>query len=502
MALSPDDIERTVSRIMSELGYDKPSEEATGTATPGTLSTKATGPAPAMSPGRAPAVSAGPSCLFDTIDEASEAARKAQGQMLDFGLEARGNIVEAMRKAALKYSEGLGQMAVQETGLGRMPDKKLKVDLAARKTPGPEDIRTEAWSGDHGLTITEAAPYGVVGGITPSTNPAETVINNAISIISAGNSVVFNSHPLAKGVSNRTAEILNDAVIAGGGPKNLVTAIKDPSKQTASGLMTNRGIDLLLVTGGSEVIRLAMTSGARAICAGPGNPPVVVDETADIKKAAGNIIYGASFDNNVLCTAEKETFAVDKIYNQLRGEMTASGGYELKGMELMKLMSMVVIDDPNKKGERHPRVNKEFVGKDAVTIAHAAGISVPQGTRLLFFESDWDHPLVMAEQLMPVHPVVRCKDVEEAMELAIIAEHKFEHTFVMHSTNIANLSRMAQMCNGNIFVKNGPSMAGLGMNAEGFCTMSIAGTTGEGMTRARTFTRPRRCTLVDYFRII
>jgi propionaldehyde dehydrogenase len=483
MSHSFDDIESTVKRIMGELGYDKPAEAE-------------------IAPGASVEKSAGPSCLFDSIDEAAEAARKAQGQMLDLGLEARSNIIEAMRAAALRYSEGLGLMAVRETGLGRMPDKKLKIDLAAKKTPGPDDIRTEAWSGDHGLTITEAAPYGVVGVITPSTNPAETVVNNAISVISAGNAAVFSSHPLAKGVSNRTAEILHDAIISAGGPKNLISSIKDPSKETAAGLMRHRGIDLLLVTGGAEVVRLAMTSGGRAICAGPGNPPVVVDQTADIKKAAGNIVYGASFDNNVLCTAEKETFAVDKIYNQLKSEMASQGGYELKGMELIKFMALVVVDDPQKKGERHPKVNKEFVGKDAVTIAHAAGISVPQGTRLLFFEAEWDHPLVMAEQLMPVHPVVRCKDVDEAMELAVIAEHKFEHTFIMHSTNIANLSRMAQMCNGNIFVKNGPSMAGLGMNAEGFCTMSIAGTTGEGMTRARTFTRPRRCTLVDYFRII
>jgi len=452
--------------------------------------------------GITPTSGSGPSCLYDTIDDAAGAARKAQAQMLELGLDMRKRIVDGMRAAALKYSEGLGQMAVRETGLGRMPDKKLKIDLAARKTPGPEDIHTEAWSGDHGLTITEAAPYGVVGVITPSTNPAETVVNNAISVISGGNAVIFNAHPLAKGVSNRTAEILHDAVISAGGPKNLITAITNPSKETASGLMRNRGIDLLLVTGGAEVVRLAMTSGGRAICAGPGNPPVVVDETADIKKAAANIVYGASFDNNVLCTSEKETFAVDKIFNQLRSEMAGDGGYELKGMELMKLMSLVVVDDPLKKGERHPKVNKEFVGKNAVTIAHAAGISVAQETRLLFFEADWDHPLVMAEQLMPVHPMVRCKNIEEAMELAIIAEHKFEHTFVMHSTNVANLSRMAQMCNGNIFVKNGPSMAGLGMNAEGFCTLSIAGTTGEGMTRARTFTRPRRCALVDYFRII
>lgn len=478
MEINRDDIERTVSKVMRELGYEK-------------------------APEKAPDIKPSPQgCLFSTLDEAVANARKAQAEMLELGLEARKVVVDAMRQAALRYSEALGQMAVKETGLGKMPDKKLKIDLAARKTPGPEDITTEAWSGDHGLTITEAAPYGVVGVITPSTNPSETVVNNVISIISAGNAAIINAHPLAKGVSNRTAEILNDAIIAAGGPASLVSAIREPNKETASQLMKHRGIDLLLVTGGSEVVRLAMTSGARAICAGPGNPPVVVDETADIKKAADNIVYGASFDNNVLCTAEKETFAVDKIFKELKNEMVASGGYELKSMELVRLMAKVIVDDPQKKGERYPKVNTDFVGKDAALIAKSAGINVPQGTRLLFFEADWDHPLVMAEQLMPVHPVIRCKNVEDAMELAVIAEHKFEHTFVMHSTNIANLSKMAQLCNANIFVKNGPSMAGLGMNAEGFCTMSIAGTTGEGMTRARTFTRPRRCTLVDYFRII
>jgi acyl-CoA reductase-like NAD-dependent aldehyde dehydrogenase len=485
MDISPENIDRTVSDIMRELGYlkDQPPEKSKGSSMP--------------------SKSSGSLRLYDSMDEAVEKAHAAQRQMLDLGLEARKTVVQAMREAALKYAEGLGQLAVAETGLGKMPDKRLKIELAARKTPGPEDIVPEAFSGDHGLTIIEKAPYGVVGVITPSTNPPSTVVNNAISIISAGNAAVFNAHPGAKEVSNRTAQILNDAIISSGGPPDLVTAIKNPSRESAAGMMKHRGIDLLLVTGGSEVVRLAMTSGSRAICAGPGNPPVVVDETADIVKAADNIVYGASFDNNVLCTDEKEVFAVDKIFAQLKKEMALAGGYELKGMELSRVVAMAVVDDPRKKGVRHPKVNKDFVGKNATAIARLAGITtIPQNTRLLFFEAVWDHPLVMAEQLMPILPVIRCKNVDEAMDLAVLAEHKFEHTFVMHSTNIANLSKMAQLCNGNIFVKNGPSMAGLGMNAEGYCTLSIAGTTGEGMTKASTFTRPRRCTLVDYFRII
>lgn len=485
MDISPENIDRTVGDIMRELGYlkDQPPEK------PKTSSTLSK--------------SSGPSCLYDSMDEAVEKAHAAQRQMLDLGLEARKGVVQSMREAALKYAEGLGQLAVTETGMGKMPDKRLKIELAARKTPGPEDIMPEAFSGDHGLTITEKAPYGVMGVITPSTNPPSTVVNNAISIISAGNAAVFNAHPGAKDVSNRAAQILHDAIVSAGGPSDLVTAIRNPSRESAASMMKHKEIDLLLVTGGSEVVRLAMTSGSRAVCAGPGNPPVVVDETADINKAADNIVYGASFDNNVLCTDEKEVFAVDKIFNQLKKEMASAGAYELRGMELNRVMAMAVVDDPGKKGVRHPKVNKDFVGKNATAIARLAGITtIPQNIRLLIFEAEWDHPLVMAEQLMPILPVVRCKNVDEAMEMAVLAEHKFEHTFVMHSTNIANLSKMAQLCNGNIFVKNGPSMAGLGMNAEGYCTLSIAGTTGEGMTKASTFTRPRRCTLVDYFRII
>lgn len=479
MDISPENIERTVSDILNQIGLNKE---------------------PAGPPAGSGKYISG--CLFDTIEEAVLESRAAQRRLIDLGLDARKAVISSMRAAALANAQALGELAVRETGLGRMPDKRLKIELAARKTPGPEDITPEAFSGDHGLSITEMAPYGVVATITPSTNPASTVVNNAISIISAGNAVVFNGHPSAREVTNQTIRILHDAAIAAGAPNNVICGIKNPGKESASALMRSRDIDLLLVTGGSEVVHLAMTSGLRAICAGPGNPPVVVDETADIRKAARDIVFGAGFDNNVLCTSEKETFAVDKIFNSLKKEMTVSGGYELTGPELARVMARVVVEDSSRKGVRFPKVNKEFVGKDASVIARAVGVNIPLGTKLLFFEAEWDHPLVMAEQLMPVHPVVRCKDVHTAMELAVLAEHKFEHTFVMHSTNVANLSQMARMCNANIFVKNGPSLAGLGLNAEGYCSLSIAGTTGEGMTRARSFTRPRRCTLVDYFRII
>lgn len=441
-------------------------------------------------------------CCFNNLDQAVEATRMAQRRFLDISLDKRKEIVENIRRRALEKAEILGRMAVTETGLGKMPDKMQKIILCAKKTPGPEDLTPHAFTGDNGLTLVEPAPWGVVGIITPSTNPPSTVLNNAISIISAGNSAVFNPHPQAKNVSAEMAKLIHDAIVEAGGPENLITCISSPTIESAQQLMKHRYIDLILVTGGGGVVATAMGAGKRAICAGPGNPPVVVDDTAILSQAGRDIVRGASFDNNVLCTDEKEIFVVDKIAHRLKHEMTAHGAYELTGVNIDKLTKILVESDPNPSGYRHVAINRNFVGKSAEEILKQIDVKPPPGTQLVFFEAAWDHPLVMAEQLMPVLPMVRCKTVEEAMEKAVIVEHQFKHTFVMHSTSIVNLSNMAQLCRANIFVKNGFNMAGLGFNGEGYATMSIAGTTGEGLTKASTFTRPRRCTLVDYFRII
>ncbi|GAB4325900.1 MAG: aldehyde dehydrogenase EutE [Candidatus Zixiibacteriota bacterium] len=440
--------------------------------------------------------------VFDRVDDAVDAARRAHKTFLDLGLAKRYEIIHRIREVAIANAELWGRMAVEETGLGKMPDKMNKILLAARKTPGPEDIKPESFSGDHGLTLVEPAPYGVVGVITPSTNPASTIVNNAISLLSAGNACVFNPHPSAKNVCREIAMALGAVVRAAGGPDNLITVIADPTQQSGQSLMKHKDIDLLLVTGGGVVVKLAMTSGNRAICAGPGNPPVVVDETAVISKAARDIVFGAGFDNGILCTDEKSLFVVDKVANTLKREMIAAGAFEVTGTNVDKLMRAVITEDKIGKGHRHVSVNKSFIGKDIAEILEQVDIKPPSGAQIAIVEVTWDHALVMAEQMMPILPFVRCRSVEEAMEWAIISEHKFEHTFIMHSTSVANLSAMAQRCNGNIFVKNGPNLAGLGYGGEGYTTLSIAGTTGEGMTKASTFTRPRRCTLVDYFRIV
>jgi len=444
----------------------------------------------------------GGECLFGLLDDAVEAARLAQRNYLDVSLEKRKEIVANIRKRALEHAERLGRLAVTETGLGKMPDKMNKIVLCAKKTPGPEDLQPAAYSGDNGLTLVEAAPWGVVGSITPSTNPPSTILNNAISIISAGNGVVFNPHPAAKNVSGEMAQLVHDAIVECGGPAGLITCMASPTIESAQALMMHKDIDLILVTGGGAVVKQAMASGKRAICAGPGNPPVLVDETAILSQAGRDIVRGSGFDNNVLCTDEKEIFCVDKVAHKLKREMAANGAFELQGHNIDKLTKILVENDPKGSGYRHVAINRNFVGKSPEEILKQIDITPPPGTKIVFFESNWDHPLVMAEQLMPVIPFVRVKTVEEGMEKAVIVEHQFRHTFVMHSTSIVNLSTMAQLCRGNIFVKNGFNMAGLGYEGEGYCSVSIAGTTGEGLTKASTFTRPRRCTLVDYFRII
>lgn len=435
--------------------------------------------------------------VFSTVDEAALAARQAWEKLRKLPLETRKCMIEKMREISRAHVRELAELAVEETKLGRVEDKVAKILLATNKTPGVEDLYSTAFSGDDGLTLVEYAPIGVFGSITPSTNPAATVINNSISLIAAGNTVVYNPHPSAKRVSIRTMQLLNQAIVAAGGPENTLTSVASPNLETSNQVMNHPNVNALVVTGGGPVVKAAMAVGKKVIAAGPGNPPVVVDETAILSKAGADIVKGASFDNNVLCTAEKEVFVVEKVANSLKAEMIKNGAFEVKGYQLDKLLNKVLT---KKNDKFYP--NRDFIGKDAHVILQAAGITVTPDVKLIIAETKKDHPLVMTEMLMPILPIVRVPDVDTAIELAVIAEKGNRHTAIMHSQNITNLTKMAQEIQATIFVKNGPSVAGLGYESEGFTTLTIAGPTGEGLTSAKTFTRQRRCVLVDGLRII
>ena len=438
--------------------------------------------------------------IFADVDAAVDAAQRAQRELAEGSLALRYDIIAQMRVAMRHNAQLLSWMAREETGLGRYEDKIEKNLLVTNKSPGPEDLEPLVETGDHGLTLMELAPFGVVAAITPTTNPTATIINNAIGILAAGNSVVFNAHPNAKNCSAKTVQLLNQAVVAAGGPANLITCVASPTIESAQALMRHPKVNLLLVTGGPGVVKEAMASGKRAICAGPGNPPAVVDETADLAKAARDIIKGGTFDNQIVCTLEKEVICVDRVADALKKEFVAAGAYELTGFKLRQLEKVIFKDmgAPRK----HGTVKKEFIGKNANVILREMGIAAGDDLRMILVEVPEDHPLLWTEQMMPVMPFVRVRDVDAAIDLAKAVEHGFRHTAVMHSRNVDALSRMARVMDCSIFVKNGPAVAGLGAGGEGFTSFSIASPTGEGMTRARTFTRWRRCVLVDRFRIV
>ncbi|ATW28952.1 aldehyde dehydrogenase EutE [Candidatus Formimonas warabiya] len=446
-------------------------------------------PAPTNGPGGGPG-----NGIFDEVNEAVEAAWLAQKHLIALGLEKRERIIEAMRQAGMANVEMLARMEVEETGMGRYEDKVLKHHLAILRTPGVEDIRPEVFSGDHGLTLVERLPFGVAGCITPSTAPSETVFHNTICMIAAGNSAVISPHPAAKNVTLKAVEILNLAVQSAGGPVNLVVCLREATLQKASEIMKHPKINLLLATGGPGVVEAVLSSGKKAIGAGPGNPPALVDETADLPKAARDIVAGAGFENDIQCIGEKEVLVVEQVADRLIAEMAKSGAYLLKDeKEVDRLTKLVTTPEG--------QVNKDYIGKDAQVILHAMGIPAPDHIRVIIYEVPANHITVREEFLMPLLPIVRVKDVDEGIELAVCIEGGCRHTATMHSKNVDNMTRFARAIQTTIFVKNGPSYNGVGLGGEGYGTMTIAGPTGEGLTSPRSFTRVQRCTLVEGFNL-
>ncbi len=438
--------------------------------------------------------------IHPSITAAVGAAGVAFGIYQGMGLETRRVIVEAMRAAMLREGERLAYLAHAETGLGRPEDKVTKNLLVTTKTLGPEDLEPQAVTGDQGMTVTEYAPYGVIGSITPTTNPTSTIINNSIAMIAAGNAVTFNVHPSAKLVSVENIKLLNRAIVGAGGPPDLITAVPNPTLESARELMAHPDVKVLLVTGGPAVVGEALRTPKKAIAAGPGNPPAVVDHTADIDQAARDIVRGASFDNNIICVDEKTTIVVDTVADALVRGMVNAGAYRLKEHELRRLERVIFkqMGAPNKPGA----INPAWIGKNASDLLGEIGVSVEGDVRLLIAEVSADHSLVWTEQMMPVMPVVRVKDVDTAIDLAVRSEHGFRHTASIHSTNVDTITRMARAMNCSILVANGPNFSGLGQGGEGFTSFSIASPTGEGLTRPRTFSRIRRVSVVGALRIV
>lgn len=427
--------------------------------------------------------------VFADMNEAIEASKKAQKYVQRMTMDGREQIISNIRKKTNENAETLARMGVEETGMGNVGHKILKHRLVAEKTPGTEDITTTAWSGDRGLTLVEMGPFGVIGAITPCTNPSETIICNTIGMLAGGNTVVFNPHPAAIKTSIYAIHLINQASVEVGGPDNIATTVLKPTLDSSQIMMSHKDIHLIAATGGPGVVTAVLSSGKRGIGAGAGNPPALVDETADIRKAAEDIINGCTFDNNLPCIAEKEVVAVDSIVEELIHYMVEEQGcYQITKEEQDKLTETVLA-----KG----RLNRKCVGKDAKTLLGMIGIAVPDNIRCIVFEGDMEHPLIAEELMMPILGIVRVKDFEEGVEKALWLEHGNRHSAHIHSKNVDRITTYAKALDTAILVKNAPSYAALGFGGEGFCTFTIASRTGEGLTSPKSFTKSRRCVMSD-----
>jgi len=432
---------------------------------------------------------AGKKGVFSDMNEAIEASKKTQKIVARMSMDQREAIISNIRQKIRENAEILARMGVEETGMGNVGHKILKHQLVAEKTPGTEDITTTAWSGDRGLTLIEMGPFGVIGAITPCTNPSETVLCNTIGMLAGGNTVVFNPHPAAIKTSIYAVNLINEASVEVGGPDNIAVTVEHPTMETSDIMMKHKDIHLIAATGGPGVVTAVLSSGKRGIGAGAGNPPALVDETADIRKAAEDIVNGCTFDNNLPCIAEKEIVAVDSIADELLHYMVNEQGCYMISKEEQDALTEVVL--------KGGRLNRKCVGRDAKTLLGMIGITVPDNIRCITFEGPKEHPLIAEELMMPILGVVRAKDFDDAVEQAVWLEHGNRHSAYIHSKNVDNITKYAKAIDTAILVKNGPSYAALGFGGEGYCTFTIASRTGEGLTSASTFTKRRRCVMTD-----
>ncbi len=427
--------------------------------------------------------------VFSDMNEAIAAAKEASKVMRTLSMDQREKIIRNIRKKTRENAETLAKLGVEETKMGNVGHKLLKHMLVAEKTPGTEDITTTAWSGDRGLTLVEMGPFGVIGAITPCTNPSETVICNAIGMIAGGNTVVFNPHPNAIRTSNFAVNMINEASIEAGGPNNVACSMDKPTLESSAIMLKHKDIQLIAATGGPGVVTAVLSSGKRGIGAGAGNPPVLVDTTADIRKAAEDIVNGCTFDNNLPCIAEKEVVAVKEVKAELIKYMVEEQGCYLADKTVVDKLIATVLTE---KG-----LNRKCVGRSAKVLLEMVGVNVSDSIRCIIFEGAKDHILVKEELMMPILGIVEAKDFDEAVDFCVELEHGNRHSAHIHSKNVDNITKYAKAMDTAILVKNAPSYAALGFGGEGYCTFTIASRTGEGLTSAKDFTKRRRCVMGD-----
>ncbi|GAB5559046.1 MAG: aldehyde dehydrogenase EutE [Synoicihabitans sp.] len=455
--------------------------------------------------GSAPTVTSRPGRhgVFEDANSAARAARDGFEQLSKKGWSARAKVVEIVKTMCADHAERWGTVEFEETKIGRL-DHKIGKLHGIKNVLGTEYLAPTGMSGDAGITMDESAPFGVVGSILPVTHSVPTMAGNIVNIVAAGNSVVFNPHPGGAACAAMAVHEFNEAIKAELGITNLVCTVEKPSIESFNELCASDDVDLLCITGGPAVVDAAMKTGKRAICAGPGNPPVVIDNcpALDFDKVARDIIFGGGFDNNLLCIGEKQVFAVGDAYQKSLDAFKRQGAVLLNSSQVEAIKKEVFTFRPDDGGCSHPVLNRAYVGASPQKLAAVAGLTIDPKVEMLIAETAADDLLVVEEQMMPLLPIVRSNSFTEAVDAAKLSEHGYKHSAMVHTMNVANMTHMARAMDTTLFIKNGPCVAGLGMGGEGYISFSIATTTGEGITTPRTFTRFRRCTLVDQLNII
>lgn len=372
--------------------------------------------------------------MSDEVRALAQRARRAAPILAEFSQEQIDRIVDAVAATALAHVEPFARLAVEETGFGVLADKIQKNRFAAEDVHAfIRPLRTVGVVGrDEARRVVEIAePFGVVAAIVPSTNPTSTAIYKILIALKARCPIIISPHPSAARCITLVAETLNTAALAAGAPDGAITWMTQVSLEATQALMADRGVAVILATGGMGLVRAAYSAGKPAYGVGPGNAPCFIERTADVAKAASDILTGKNFDHGVLCSSPNSVVVEAAVAEAARREFQAQGGHFLTPAETAALTTVLITP------QRLP--NPKLVGKSAATIAAAAGITIPDGTRVLIAELQGvgrDYPLSI-EKLCPVLSWYVVNDWQEGCERCkqILRYGGMGHTMSIHSTN-------------------------------------------------------------------
>ena len=393
-----------------------------------------------------------------------ERVKKAQREYASFTQEQVDKIFRAAALAAADARIPLAKMAVAESGMGIVEDKVIKNHFASEYIYNAyKDEKTcGVLSEDDTFgTITIAEPIGIICGIVPTTNPTSTAIFKSLISLKTRNAIIFSPHPRAKEATNKAADIVLQAAIAAGAPKDLIGWIDQPSVELSNALMHHPDINLILATGGPGMVKAAYSSGKPAIGVGAGNTPVVIDETADIKRAVASVLMSKTFDNGVICASEQSVVVVDSVYDAVRERFASHGGYLLQGKELKAVQDIIL---------KNGALNAAIVGQPAAKIAELAGFTVPATTKILIGEVtnvDESEPFAH-EKLSPTLAMYRAKDFEDAVAKAekLVAMGGIGHTSCLYTDQDNQPDRVAHfgqmMKTARILINTPASQGGIG----------------------------------------